>query len=229
MSRTMKLRGAAATAVAAVAVAVAGAAGAQSAPERARLDGERTTLRPSAQLGRALSAAGVTLAPVGRATRGEEGSLVFRIAGGRIDRQSLRGRIVHRGGLRLTKGERSLRLRRLVIRTTRSGSVLSAVVRRGACRRAMRRGLRRRAMEARRGAGRLGPLPRRARRRCGRRIAFARLANVQRGDSGGLLVATADLTLTHRAAGRINRRLGARVVTGGSPIGTARVEARPRP
>ena len=229
MSRTSKLRAAALTAVMAVAVAVAGAAGAQSAPERVRLDGERTTLRPSAQLGQALTAAGVTLAPVGRATRGEGGTLVFLIARGRVDRQSLRGRIVHRGGLTLARGERSLRLRRLVIRTTKRGSVLSAVVHRGACRRALRRGLRRGAMQARRGARRLGALPRRARRRCGRRIALARLANLRRSDSGGLLVATADLTLTRRAARRINRRLRAQVTAGGAPLGTARVEAKPKP
>ena len=229
MSRRMKLRGAGATGLAAVAVAVAGVAGAQSTPERARLDGERTTLRPSAQLGHALTAAGAKLAPVGRATRSEGGSLVLPIVRGRVDAKSLRGRIVHRGGLRLTKGERSLRLRRLVIRTTKRGSILSAGVRRGGCRRAMRRGLRRRAMEARRGGRRLGALPRRARRRCGRRIALARLANVRRSDSAGLLVATADLTLTRRAARRINRRLGAQVIAGGTPVGTARVEAKPKP
>lgn len=229
MSRTNRLRAMALTAVMAVAAAAVGVAGAQSAPERVRLDGERTTLRPSAQLGQALTAAGVTLAPLGRATRGEGGGLVFPIARGRVDRQTLRGRIVHRGGLRLAKGERSLRLRRLVIRTTKRGSFLSAIVHRGACRRDLRRGLRRRAMQARRGARRLGALPRRARRRCGRRIPLARLASIERSDSGGLLVATADMTLTRRAARRINRRLGAQVVAGGAPLGTARVEAKPKP
>lgn len=228
MSRTSKVCATAVTAVTAVAVAVAGVAGAQRAPERVRLDGERTTVTPSAELGRALSAGGVTLAPIGQATAGEGGSLVFPIVRGRVDRQSLRGRIVHRGGLRLKKGERSLRLRRLVIRTTKRGSFLSAIVHRGACRRDLRRGLRRRAMQARRGARRPGALPRRARRRCGRRIPLARLANIERSDAGGLLVATADMTLTRRAARRINRRLDAQVVAGGAPLGTARVEAKPK-
>lgn len=225
MSRTSKVRATAVSAVAAVAVAVAGVAGAQSAPERVRLDGERTTLSPSAELGRALGAAGVTLAPVGRARAGEGGSVVFPIVRGRVDRQTLRGRIVHRGGLRLTKGERSLRLRRLVIRTTERGSVLSAIAGRS-CRRGLRRELRRRAVQARRGSRRPGAL--RARRRCGR-MALARLTNVRRSDSGGLLVAGADLALTRRAARRINRRLRARLVAGDAPLGTARVEARPRP
>jgi hypothetical protein len=51
---------------------------------------------------------------------------------------------------------------------------------------------------------------------------------VRRADSGGLLVATADLALTRAAARRINRRLGGEIVTAGAPLGTAKVEARPR-
>ena len=113
MSRTMKLRAAGAGAVAAL--ALTGAAVADTAPERVQLDGERTTVTPSAALG----SAGVTLAPLGRATTGDGGSLVFPIVRGRVSPEDLRGRIVHRGGLRLTQGERSLRLRRLLIRTTK--------------------------------------------------------------------------------------------------------------
>ena len=74
----------------------------------------------------------------------------------------------------------------------------------------------------------MGTLRRRNRRSCGR-IALARLTNVQRSDSGGLLVATAELTLTKVAARRINRRLGAQVVAGGAALGTAKVAAKPRP
>ena len=91
MSRTRKLQASAVTALAAVVVAVAGAAGAQSAPERVKLGGERTTLTPSAQLSEALSAGGVTLAPGGRASAGQGGSFVFPIVRGRVDRQSLKG------------------------------------------------------------------------------------------------------------------------------------------
>ncbi|MDQ4049665.1 MAG: hypothetical protein M3131_09870 [Actinomycetota bacterium] len=221
MSRTRKLRAGAVTAVAAL--AVVGAAGAQSPPDRVRLAGERTTLTPSAELGRALSAGGITVTPVGRATGGEGGSVIFPIVRGRVDPQSLRGRIVHRGGVRITRGERSLRLRRLLIRTTKRGSVLRATVGRGACGGPERRGARRRAT----GGRRLGAVPRRSRRGCGR-MAVARLSNVQRSDSGGLLVATADLTLTRAAARRINRRLGTQVVNGGTRLGTAKIEAKPR-
>ena len=222
MSRTKKLRVTALAGVAALALGAA-AFGAQSAPDRVKLDGGQTTVRPSAALTQALQAKGVTVAPAGRATAGEAGSLVFPIVRGRVDRQTLHGRIVHRGALRLTRGARSLRLRRLVIRTTKRGSVLRATVGRGGCGGPDRRGARRRAT----GARRLGAVPRRSRRGCGR-MAVARLSNVQRSDSGGLLVTTADLTLTRGAARRINRRLGAQVVNGGTRLGTARIEAKPR-
>lgn len=228
MSRTRRLQAGAVTAIAAAIVTVAGASGAQTPSERVKLGGERTTVKPSAQLSQALAAGGVTLAPAGRASSGEGGSLVFPIVRGRVERQSLRGRIVHRGALRLTRGQRSLRLRRLVIRTTKRGSVLSAKVGRAACRRALRRNLRGQAQGTRRGQRRLGARRGGNRRRCGR-IALAKVTNVQRSDSGGLLVATADLALTPRAAQRINRRLGAQILTAGAPLGTAKVEARPKP
>ena len=199
MTRTMKRRSLAASALAAL--AVAGVATAQSAPERVRIDGERTTLTPSAALSAALSARGVTLTPVGRVRTGEGGSLVFPIVRGRVNPPDLRGRIVHRGAVKLTLGERSLRLRRFVIRTTRRGSVLTATAGR-ACRRALRR--------------------------CGRRIALARLTNVRRSDAGGLLIATADLVFTERAARRINRRLGAQVVGADTALGTAKIEVKPK-
>ena len=223
MSRSKNLRATALTAVAALAVA-AGASGAQGTPDRVKLDGERTTVTPSSALTQALAAANVTLAPAGRATAGEGGRLVFPIVRGRVARDTLRGRIVHRGAVRLTRGERSLRLRRLVIRTTRRGSVLTAKLGRANCRRALRRGTQRRALRRQAMRSRRGGL-----RRCGRgRLALARLTNVQRSDGGGLLVATADLALTRQAARRINRRLGARVVTGGASLGGVKVEAKPK-
>ena len=228
MSITTKLRAAGLTAVAAVAVvALTGAAGAGTAADRVQLEGQRTTLTPSSALGDA----GVTLAPLGRASAGEGGSLVLPIVRGRVDPQNLRGRIVHQGRVKLTRGERSLRLRRLIIRTTKRGSVLTAKLGRRGCGRALRRDaqrrvLRRGAQGARRGARRLGAL-RGAPRRCGR-IVLARLTNVRRQDAGGLLAANADLTLTRAAARRINRRLGAQVVSGGARLGTAKVEAKPR-
>jgi hypothetical protein len=52
----------------------------------------------------------------------------FPITDGTLDRQTLRGEIVHNGGLRLTRGNTKVKLKSFIIDTTGSGIVLTGLV-----------------------------------------------------------------------------------------------------
>lgn len=54
--------------------------------------------------------------------------LSFPITDGSLERRTLRGEIVHNGGLRLTKGSTKVKLKSFIIDTTGSGIVLTGLV-----------------------------------------------------------------------------------------------------
>ena len=86
--------------------AEAGKAGKQ----RVKLEGNQTTVTLSAPVSKALTDNGVTVSLLGKATAGEGGAVVLPITGGRVNPQNLRGFVRHAGGVKLTKGDRSLSL-----------------------------------------------------------------------------------------------------------------------
>ena len=149
----------------------------------------------------------MTVSLLGKATAGEGGSVVLPITGGRVNPQNLRGFVRHAGGVKLTKGDRSLSLRRFTIVSKRRGAYLTVHVkgRAGKAKAARKRG-----------------------RRHGRNIVLARLANVTRSDANGVTTVTADLRLTKRAAKLIRNRFGVAAAQKGTLLGTAKVEAKPK-
>lgn len=110
----------------AVAALCAVAVGAQAAKTKAT--GGTTTLTPSTQAASALSAAGVTLAPIAPATAAG-GSITFPIKRGKFNATTLRGRLFHSGGLAISNGKATVRLRHLTIVSTKKGATLFATVR----------------------------------------------------------------------------------------------------
>jgi len=193
MTSPSKLRAVALSAVAAV--ALTGTVTADAAKQkRVKLDGNTTTVTPSAGLNQALADNGVTLSALGKATA-SNGSVVLPITGGRVNPQNLRGVVRHAGGIKLTKGDRSVKLRRFVVRSRKKGAVLFV---------------------------------RANRKRRGRHVRLARLANVQRSHANGVTTVTGELRLTQRAARLINRRLNVNFATANALLGTVTVEAKPK-
>ena len=210
MTSLTKMRSLALSAVAAVALtgAVTAEAG-KGSKQRVKLDGNQTTLALSAPVSQALADNGVTVSLLGKATAGEAGSVVLPITGGRMNPQNLRGFVRHAGGVKLTKGDRSLSLRHVTIVSNKRGAYLAVRVsnRRGKAKAAGRRGHKR---------GR------------GRNLVLARLAGVQRSEAGGVTTVTANLRLTKRAAKLIRNRFGVAAAQKGTLLGTVKVEATPK-
>ena len=127
----------------------------------------------------------------------------------RINPTNLHGFIVHRGGLKFTKGTKSLTLRHFLITSSNRGAFLDAATRARRCslaRQANRRGFTRRRVCFTRLEG----------------VRVARLVNGQRHSDGSV---TADLLLSRRAAGFINHLAGHQVVSAGANIGSAKIVA----
>src|SRR5439155_8594817 len=134
------------------------------------------------------------------------GVVTLPIASGRIDPANLHGFILHRGGLRFTKGTNSFTLRRFLIVSTNRGAFLDASTPVRRCR----------TTRTHRGRGR-GPV-----RICfvrGEAVRVARLSHVVVSGNS----ATADLLLSQKAAHLINRLAGKKVVSAGANPGTAHV------
>jgi hypothetical protein len=128
MTFPTKTRALALAAVAAV--ALTGTVTAEAAKQkRVKLDGNQTTLALSAPVSQALADNGVTVSLLGKATAGDGGSVVLPITGGRVNPQNLRGFVRHAGGVKFTKGDRSLSLRRFTIVSKRRGAYLVVRVR----------------------------------------------------------------------------------------------------
>jgi hypothetical protein len=89
---------------------------AASAPEPSQpVTGGSTTLRLDRSAAAVFDAVGVDIAPLGEATL-EDGRFRFPISGGRVDVDTLSGRIEHAGGLRFRAAGQTLDARDLVIR-----------------------------------------------------------------------------------------------------------------
>jgi hypothetical protein len=201
--RTLALSSAAAVALTGAVTAEAG----KGTKQRVKLDGNQTTIALSAPVSQALADNGVTVSLLGKATAGEGGSVVLPITGGRINPTNLRGVVRHAGGVKFTKGDRSLSLRRFTIVSTKRGAYLAVHVKgRGAKAKAART----------RGRGR------------GRNLVLARLAGVQRSEANGVTTVTANLRLTQRAAKLIRNRFGVAAAQKGTLLGTVKVEAKPK-
>lgn len=100
-----------------------------AAPAQAKrfaVTGQQTTVTPSAQLIQFLTNHGITATPVGAATA-SGGSVMFPIARGHVTTPSLRGVLIHRGGLKFAKGSRSITLSHLVISRTKRHAILSVL------------------------------------------------------------------------------------------------------
>jgi hypothetical protein len=88
---------------------------AQAGNETLKVTGGQTALNVSKGAVEALNGLGVTASPVGPAdARGAR--FEFPIAGGKLNAQTLAGKIRHRGGIRLSAGSKHLDLRRFTIK-----------------------------------------------------------------------------------------------------------------
>jgi hypothetical protein len=195
-------------ALAACALLAVGVTGA-TADKRVKLTGVSTTITPSSEATKALTANGVTVTPITPATA-SNGSVTLPIARGMVNPSNLRGYVVHKGGLKLSKGTASVSLRTFVIRSTGKGAFLSA-----ATSHAGRCAYRRNGHRHFRSCTIRG------------RITVARLLNAKRTDNAETkqTTVTADLKLTREAARAINRRLHQQVVKPGAALGTASILA----
>jgi hypothetical protein len=175
-----------------------GATAAQAA--KVRVTGGTTTITPSAATTQFLTTNGIGVSALAPATI-SNGVVTLPVAGGRINPANLHGFVTHRGGLKFTKGSRSLALRHFVITSANRGAFLDAATPVRRCR----------AFHSRRAQGRV--------RVCFFRqegVRLARLSNVVRNGNS----VTADLLLSRRAATFINRVAGKQVVAAGANLGS---------
>ena len=224
---------------AALALALVGGTAAQAKP--VKVTGS-TTVTPSDQLKQFPANNGVSVATTGPATSAD-GKYTFPIVAGFGDTQTFNGVLVHSGGLRFTKGDRSVVVRRFVaVRAADKALVLAQLPgKRGNCGQ-VKRALRRFAVNnprvakgVRRLAKRYPKAARKAvralRNYCsdGRVIVLAKLTNLGKSVQGGTATLTADLELSRQAARLVNRLLGKKAVSAGAPLGSAVSTVTPAP
>ena len=186
-----------------------------------------TTFTPSTEATQFLANHGVTVAPTGEATA-ENSSFVFPIAAGFGNTKTYSGLLAHKGGLKFTKGERSVVVRNFVALRAKRGAVLLAQVPglKGGCgqlRSALvrfglnhKRQLRKHPKASRK-------LVRSVRNYCGggRVIVLAHLTNLSKELRYNGAKLSADLELSRESARLINRVAKSKVVSAGAPLGTA--------
>jgi hypothetical protein len=207
MSRVRALT--AALAVVSLVALALGATRAQAA--RVPVTGGTTTITPTAEAVQTLTSAGISASPIEPATA-PNGVFTFPIARGLVNPANLRGFILHKGGVKFTKGARSFSLRRPLIVSRAQGATLNARVSPRACHIALVRT---------RGHRHARRLARRACRHHFRYVAVARLVDRQRAPDGTSVTATVKLTaLTARL---INRLAGQRIAMPGVALGTATI------
>lgn len=107
------------------AIAGLGAAGAQA--KVLHVTGQQTTIRPSAKATQFLTAHNITVTALGPATL-SNGALTLPIKRGVVGTRKLNGLIVHRGGVKFTRGTRSVALRSFVLARAGHRTVLTALV-----------------------------------------------------------------------------------------------------
>lgn len=92
-----------------------------------KVTGDQATVAPSTQLTQFLSDNGVSVSAIAPATL-DGGNLTLPITGGRVHSKNLHGVLVMGGGVKLSKGENSVKLRRFVAVNLKRGAVLTAKV-----------------------------------------------------------------------------------------------------
>ena len=185
-----------------------GTTGSQS---KTKLTGGETKVALNDAAKSALSSAGITVTPIAPATSDSSG-FTFPIAGGKLKTGTAFGFVALRGGLKLTKGDRTLKLRRLLIASGPRGAGVFAFTKRhhGFHRRGFRRGAR---------------ASQRRRRHFGHWVRVLSLSNVKRADAGGKVVITADAALTRKAAKLLNRKFATTTFAAGQAVGSVTVSA----
>jgi hypothetical protein len=215
-------------AVAVCALLVVGVAGAQA--KVVKLTGS-TTVTPSAAATQFLASQGVTVAPIAPATAGS-GAFTFPLRTGFGNPKNYNGVLVHKGGLKFSKGTHSAVVRGFVAVRHGKRAVLLAKVPglKGGCK-AFRKQIRRfgkRHKAFRKKAGKR--IRRQARKhpkamrrtlralrgycKGGRVIKLAKLQNLTQSTSGSTVTLSADLHLSKRAAKLLNKRFGTTIPAG---------------
>jgi hypothetical protein len=226
--RARLLLGAVAAALVLMAV---GAAGAQA--KLVKVTGS-TTVVPSEAATQFLANNGVSVAPIAPATAVDSG-FSFPIAAGFGDTKTYNGLLAHKGGLKFTKGGKSLVVRRFVAVRARGLAVLLAQLPgvRGGCghiERAARKFAKKhdRARYTTKWVRLHYPkaakhVIKAVKRYCkqGRVIVLATLSNVGKSVEGTTATLTADLNLSAQAARLVNRVAGKKVVKKGALLGSA--------
>jgi hypothetical protein len=178
-----------------------------------KLTGGETSVSLNDATKSALSSAGITAAPIAPAN----GTFTFPIAGGKVKASSVFGFVALKGGVKLTKGDKTARLGRLVVATGPRGGGVFAFARKHAVKRGFRFRGHKRARAAHHGG-----------RRFGGRVHWVRvlaLSNVERADANGKVVITADAALTKRAAKLLNAKFDTTTFSAGQAVGTLTVSA----
>ncbi len=199
------------------AVAVLGPAAGVAHAKPVKVTGDQTTVALSAAATQALTAAGITPAPLAPATASAAG-ISFPVIGGHVNATTLRGVVRHSGGLSLTQGAKTVRLRRPTVRATGAGAFLSVRLQQRTCHlRKVLRHVRHRGHVVR-------TVVRYLRHHCvghhGPRIRAFTLSDLKPTIQGGKVVVTANLALTQRAANLLNRAFGTSFARGAA-AGTA--------
>jgi hypothetical protein len=99
---------------------------ATAASSKVEVASGKTTLAIDSGTAAALTGAGIAVKPIGDAEAGTDG-IAFPVVGGWLSPDPVGGRIHHLGGLRLRKGDTTVRLRNFVIRLDEDPDLLAYV------------------------------------------------------------------------------------------------------
>ena len=155
----------------------------------------RTSVELSSGFVGALQSLGVTPGTI-EPTKLRDGKVTFPVTGGALDLKTLKGEIIHSGGLTLTAGNTQVRLQAFIIDTTGPAPVLTGLV-------VLNGGL-------------LARVP---------LFDISLSGSSIKLDQDDLTVRGVGLTLDKAAAGALNQIFGVSAFQAGFPIGTAKVTA----
>jgi ribosomal protein L18E len=96
----------------------------------ARITGGTTTITPSAAATKLLSDNGITVSALKPATLGSDGAVTIPIRNGHIRLKAMRGFVRHKGGIALTDGSTTFKLRRPAVVLRKHHTFIVAAVRR---------------------------------------------------------------------------------------------------